>query len=175
MAKIQEDMNQRTNVANPLIPPVVETPTPPPQVDPPVHIGAPGNVPPVNLNPPVVKVDDQHDAFFIPRVASLYEAFVPTTNEVDKKVRSIEEKLKAMESIDALGLDAAEMCLVPSVVIPAKFKVPEFEKYKGTNDPRTHIRAYCRKMVAYSNDDRLLMHFFQDSLSGTSLDWYMQL
>ncbi|XP_050909396.1 uncharacterized protein LOC127123192 [Lathyrus oleraceus] len=80
-----------------------------------------------------------------------------------------------MESTDALGLDAVEMCLVPGVVIPAKFKVPDFEKYKGSNDPRTHIRAYCHKMAAYSDDDTLLMHFFQDSLSGASLDWYMQL
>lgn len=38
-----------------------------------------------------------------------------------------------------------------------------------------HIKAYCRKMVAYSDNDRLLMHFFQDSLSGVSLEWYMQL
>ena len=82
-------------------------------------------------------------------------------------VRAIEEKLKAMETINALGLDAVEMCLAPGMVIPAKFKVPNFEKYKGASDPR--------KMVAYSHDDRLLMHFFQDSLSGASLDWYMQL
>ncbi|XP_050908581.1 uncharacterized protein LOC127122258 [Lathyrus oleraceus] len=64
-----------------------------------------------------------------------------------------------MESTDALGLDTAEMCLVPGVVIPSKFKVPDFEKYKGNSDPMTHIRAYCRKMVAYSSGDRLLMHF----------------
>lgn len=63
----------------------------------------------------------------------------------------------------------------PGVIIPAKFKFPDFEKYKGASDPRMHIRAYFWKMVAYSDDDRLLMHFFQDSLSGASLDWYMQL
>lgn len=80
-----------------------------------------------------------------------------------------------MESINILVLDAAEICLVPGVVILAKFKVPDFEKYKGASDLRTHIRAYCRKMAAYSNDDRLLMHFYQDSLNGASLDWYMQL
>lgn len=34
---------------------------------------------------------------------------------------------------------------------------------------------YCRKMVAYSRDDKLLIHFFQDNLSGASLEWYMQL
>lgn len=107
--------------------------------------------------------------------ASQYDDFGPAANEVGKKVKAIEEKHKGMASIDALGLDAAEICLVPGVVIPTKFKVPHFEKYKGNSDPRTLISAYCRKMAAYSSDDRLLMHFFQDSLSGVSLDWYMQL
>lgn len=75
-----------------------------------------------------------------------------------------------MQGSDALGLDDAEMCLVPEVVIAAKFKVSDFEKYKGSSDPRTHIRAYCRKMDAYSDDNQLLMYFFQDSLSRASLD-----
>lgn len=149
---------------------MVETLIPPPQVDPPVHIGAPGGVPTVNIHPIVIEIDDQHDAFFSPRATSQYDAFGPLTDEVEKKVKAIKEKLKSIESTDALGLDAAEMCLVPGVVIPTKFKVPDFEKYKGACDPRTHIRAYCRKMAAYSNDDQLLMHFFQDSLSGASLD-----
>lgn len=80
-----------------------------------------------------------------------------------------------MESTNVLGLDVSEICLVLGVIIPAKFKVPDFEKYKGARDPRTHIRAYFRKMAAYSGDNRLLMHFFQDSLRGAPLDWYMQL
>lgn len=80
-----------------------------------------------------------------------------------------------MQGSNDLGFDTAEMCLVPGVVIPTKFKVPVFEKYKGASDPRTHLRAYCCKIAAYSDDDRLLMHFFQDSLSGASLYWYMQL
>lgn len=72
MAKMQEEMSQQANAANPLIPPVVENliPPPPPQVDPPMQIGALGGVPHVNLYPPVVEIDDQHDAFFSPRVAS---------------------------------------------------------------------------------------------------------
>ncbi|XP_050893448.1 uncharacterized protein LOC127100353 [Lathyrus oleraceus] len=175
MVKMQEDMNQHANVANPLILPVVETPSPPPQVDPLVNITAPGGVSHVNLSPHVVEIVNQHDAFFSPRAASQYDAFGPTTNEVEKKVKAIEEKLKEMESTNVLGLEEIEMCLVPRAVVPTKFKVPYFEKNKGNSDPRTHIRAYCRKMVAYSSDDRLLMHIFQDSLSGASLDWYMQL
>ena len=80
---------------------------------------------------------------------------------MEKKVKAIEENLKAMESTDVLGIDAAQMCLVPGVIIPAKFKVPDFEKYKGASDPIIHIRPHCRKTAAYSDNDRLLMHFFK--------------
>lgn len=100
----------------------------------------------------------------------MYDAFGPSTNEVETKIKGIEDKLKAMGSTNTLGFDAAEMCLVPGVVIPAKFKVPDFEKYKGASEPRNDIRAHYHKMVTYFDDDRLLMHFIQDSLSGTSLD-----
>lgn len=67
-----------------------------------------------------------------------------------------------MEGSNVIGLDAAEMC-------------PDFEKYKGDSDPRTHIRAYYPKLASYSGDDRFLMCFFQDSLSGATLEWYMKL
>lgn len=161
LAKMQEEMNQRDKVVNPLISLVVETLIPsPPQVDPSVHIGALDSVPQVNLHPLVIEIDNQYYAFFRPRAASQYDIFGPVTNEVEKKVRDIDEKLKEMETTDASSLGAAEMCLAPGVVIPVKFKCPDFEKYKGNSNVRTHIKAYCRKMVAYSNDDRILMHFF---------------
>ena len=37
-----------------------------------------------------------------------------------------------MEGFDAFEVDALEMGLVPNLVIPPKFKVNEFEKYKGS-------------------------------------------
>ncbi|XP_058753721.1 uncharacterized protein LOC131626905 [Vicia villosa] len=39
----------------------------------------------------------------------------------------------------------------------------------------THVKAYYRKMSVYSEDGGFLMHFFQDSLAGASLEWYVQL
>ena len=77
MAKMQEEMNQHAHATNPHIPPVVETTVPPPQGNPPVHIGTPEGVPPSTLNAPVIEVDDQHDAFFSPRAASLTKRLVP--------------------------------------------------------------------------------------------------
>ena len=67
------------------------------------------------------------------------------------------------------------MCLVHNVVIPKKFRVPEFIKYMGTQCPITHLKAYCNKMVEVVDDEKLLIHFFQDSLSDAALTWYMRL
>ncbi|KAI5445394.1 hypothetical protein KIW84_013579 [Lathyrus oleraceus] len=59
--------------------------------------------------------------------------------------------------------------------IPYKFKAPSFDKYNGTSCPRTHVQAYYRKISAYTDNEKMWMYFFQDSLSGASLDWYMDL
>ena len=56
--------------------------------------------------------------------------------------------------------DMAELCLVPDMVIPPKFKVSDFNKHKGTTCPKNHLKMYCKKMGAYAKDEKLLMHFF---------------
>ena len=64
---------------------------------------------------------------------------------------------------------------MPGVKIPAKFKVPNFGKYKGVSCPKIHIGSFCRKMATHYDDEKLLRHFFQDSLSEASLEWYILL
>ena len=78
-----------------------------------------------------------------------------------EKFDHIEERLRAIEGGgNYVFADMAELCLVPDVVIPPKFKVPDFNKYKGTTSPKNHMKMYCRKMGAYTKDEKLLMHFF---------------
>jgi hypothetical protein len=60
-------------------------------------------------------------------------------------------------------------------VIPHKFKVPDFEKYKGCTCPKAHLTMYARKMSTQTSNDKLLIHYFQDSLAGAALRWYMDL
>lgn len=72
-------------------------------------------------------------------------------------------------------MDITDLGLVLGVRVPPKFKVLVLDKYTGTTCPKTHVQAYYRKMSAYFEDERLLMHFFQDSLAGASLEWYMHL
>lgn len=97
-------------------------------------------------------------------------------DEVDNvKYQTFEKRLRAIEGNDVFGAASMDMCLVPDLVLPAKFKAPDFEKYEGHTFPKTHLVMYIRKMAAYSRNDKLLIHCFQDSLSGASMKWYMSL
>jgi len=62
-----------------------------------------------------------------------------------------------------------ELCLVPDVIILPKFKVSDFNKYKGTTCPKNHLKMYNRKMGAYSKNEKLLMPFFQECLTGAAV------
>ena len=78
-----------------------------------------------------------------------------------------------MEGSDVYGLvDAYKMSLVPDLVLPPKFKVPTFNKYDGTKCLSAHLYMYCRKMTGYTSNDKLLIHCFQDSLTGSAIRWY---
>src|ERR1044072_718534 len=84
-------------------------------------------------------------------------------------------EIKAIRGKELFGKNAHDLCLVPRVRIPAKFKVPDFEKYKGNSCPQSHLMMYARKMSTYNDDHQLLIHYFQDSLTGAALKWYMGL
>ncbi|CAJ2662222.1 unnamed protein product [Trifolium pratense] len=106
----------------------------------------------------------------VPKVISK----VPRLEETHQKFKAIEDRLSMMEG-GGDPLDLANMCLVPDLVLPPKFKVPDFERYKGLSCPKNHLIMYSRKMASFASDDKLMMHCFQDSLTGASLNWYMQL
>jgi len=93
-----------------------------------------------------------------------------------EKFDHIEERLRVIKGgKDYAFADMAELCLVPDMVIPSKFQVPDFDKYKGTTFLKNHLKMYCRKMWAYTKDEKLLMHFFQESLTGAAVTWYTNL
>ena len=95
--------------------------------------------------------------------AFAFERLPPAIVEREK-FNHIEERLRAIEGGgDYAFTDMAELCLVPDIVIPARFKVLDFDKYKGTTCPKNHLKMYSRKIGAYSKNEKLLMHFFQVS------------
>ncbi|KAI5396303.1 hypothetical protein KIW84_062495 [Lathyrus oleraceus] len=118
---------------------------------------------------PAPLVDRQEDMFTL---LSEDDEVVGRTDERDRRVDALAEKIRAMECQNSLGFDVTNMGLVEGLRIPYKFKAPSFDKYNGTSCPRTHVQAYFRKISAYTDDEKMWMYFFQDSLSRASLDCY---
>ncbi|CAL5197280.1 unnamed protein product [Lathyrus oleraceus] len=54
-------------------------------------------------------------------------------DEMKDQFLELYKELKTLRGKDLFGKSAIELCLVPNVKIPVKFKVPDFEKYKGTH------------------------------------------
>jgi hypothetical protein len=89
---------------------------------------------------------------------------------------ALEERSGVVEGNDWFDpMRVAEVCLVPNIIIPKNFRIPEFIKYTGLECPNTHLRSYYNKMAEVIYDDRMLIYFFQDSLTGSALSWYMRL
>src|SRR4051812_38573494 len=82
----------------------------------------------------------------------------------DDKYQQLEERMKAMEIQKVPGLDFKDLGLVSDVAIPPKFKVPVFAKYDGVSCPKLHLRSYVRKILPHTADNKLWIHFFQESL-----------
>jgi len=62
------------------------------------------------------------------------------------KMMALEARIRVIEGVDVYDLvQAAKMCLVPTMVVLKKFHVPEFIKYSGTQCPMTHLKSYYNK------------------------------
>ncbi|XP_039009964.1 uncharacterized protein LOC120138584 [Hibiscus syriacus] len=68
-------------------------------------------------------------------------------------------------------MDAIELSMVPDLILPPKFKVPNFKKYDGTTCLFAHLTIFCRRMTGYTENEKLLIHCFQDNLTGLAAKW----
>lgn len=59
--------------------------------------------------------------------------------------------------------------------ILAKFKILDFDKYKGYSCPKSHLIMYYCKIDADVENDKLMIQCFQDNPSGASSKWYLSL
>ena len=71
-----------------------------------------------------------------------------------EKFDHIEERLRSIEGgRDFAFANMVKLCLVPDVIIPPKFKVPDFDKYKATTCPKnlesSRVRSWKDLMAAF--------------------------
>lgn len=76
----------------------------------------------------------------------------PNLEDVQDQLQELRRELRASRERSLFGRNARDLCLVPNVRLPAKFKVPDFEKYRGDTCPEAHLTLYARRMSAYTDD-----------------------
>ena len=119
---------------------------------------------------------DPVDPLAVPDFDEITEKEKSPQDKALEKYELLEERMRAMEGINIPGsLDATKLSLVSGLVIPHKFKASTFDKYDNTKCPTTHLTMYCRKMSAYTDNDKLLIYCFQDSLTRVAAQWYLNL
>ncbi|KAE8693411.1 hypothetical protein F3Y22_tig00110812pilonHSYRG00041 [Hibiscus syriacus] len=76
---------------------------------------------------------------------------IPNLDEEDKskkmeeKIKQLEDQIKVVKGDhDYHRVDVAELSLVPDLVIPPKFKSPEFKKFDENSCPSAHITMLCK-------------------------------
>ncbi|XP_050919375.1 uncharacterized protein LOC127136908 [Lathyrus oleraceus] len=108
-------------------------------------------------------VECHHFEFYVPDshgTSIVVNVEQPQDDTIAKRCCVLEKRLNAIEGQDTLELNALDMCLVPGLVMPAKFKAPEFEKYRGDGCPKHHLVMFCRKMTSHAHNDKLMIHCF---------------
>ena len=96
--------------------------------------------------------------------------------QVKSQVETLAEKFRITKGSSVHGsINLDSLTNFPRVIMPPKFKVPEFVKYDGTEDPCTHLCMFCRKMAPCGDNHPLLCQIFPDSLTGPAATWYARL
>ena len=112
----------------------------------------------------------------VPDLDEMVEKGKSPQDKVLEKYDLLVERMRAIEGINIPeSLDATKLSLISGLIILHKFKTPTFDKYDGTKCPTTHLTMYCRKMSAYTENDKLLIYCFQDSLIEVAAQWYLKL
>ncbi|KAI5404503.1 hypothetical protein KIW84_051604 [Lathyrus oleraceus] len=110
-----------------------------PDIPAPTFASMPASSPVIAVPPPVVHTVPKVDDTIYHSEPSEGPDFHEKMDPMNDQFLELRKELKTLRGKDLFGKSAAELCLVPGVKIPVKFKVPDFEKYKGNTCPLSHL------------------------------------
>ncbi|XP_060179955.1 uncharacterized protein LOC132609810 [Lycium barbarum] len=70
------------------------------------------------------------------------------------------------------SLSYDDLCMHLNLDLPEGFKVPRFELFNGTGNPKAHLRAYCDQLGSVRDNQALIMRLFSRSLTGEASEWF---
>ncbi|XP_059315771.1 uncharacterized protein LOC132066482 [Lycium ferocissimum] len=98
--------------------------------------------------------------------------------EQDRREKDIERKMEELleksnrSARKATGLRYDDLCMHPDLDLPEGFKIPKFEMFNGTGNPKAHLRSYCDQLVGVKRNEPLIMRLFSRSLTGEAAEWF---
>ncbi|XP_060182998.1 uncharacterized protein LOC132612947 [Lycium barbarum] len=98
--------------------------------------------------------------------------------EQEKQEERLKRKMTAMlersmnTTLTGTGMSYDDLCMHPNLDLPEGFKVPCFELFNGTGNPKAHLRAYCDQLVGVRDNQALIMRLFSRSLTGEVSEWF---
>ncbi|XP_031378403.1 pollen-specific leucine-rich repeat extensin-like protein 1 [Punica granatum] len=91
--------------------------------------------------------------------------FPETETEQERRMKKMEVTIRALQASDPRhNTSYIDSTLFSGMQLPAKVKVPNFQKYDGTKNPRHHLRHYNGKMLQYWDYEQFVIATVQESL-----------
>ena len=99
---------------------------------------------------------------------------IPASEDPHVRMDKLEQKLRQMRTSEG-AITWEDFDGAPVASLPAKFRMPEIERYTGIGCPRIHLRLYSTVMRAHGLDDAQMVMLFPMSLSGAAQRWFASL
>ncbi|XP_031392083.1 uncharacterized protein LOC116204148 [Punica granatum] len=149
--------------------PIVEPfpfPAPQPQISLPHRTPSILNIPSYNPDAQAVAATEAPPTYILPA----------TEIEQERRMKRMEEMMKALQESDSrYHTSYLDLNLFPDMRLPPKIKIPDFDKYDGTTDPKPHLQGYRNRMMPYWGYEQFMIQTFQESLKGAALSWFTSL
>nr|CAN80607.1 hypothetical protein VITISV_033525 [Vitis vinifera] len=98
----------------------------------------------------------------------------PISKDPHARMDRLEQKLRQMGTSEG-AITWEDFDGAPVASLPAKFRMPEIERYTGIGCPRIHLRLYNTVMRAHGLDEAQMVMLFPMSLSGAVQRWFASL
>ena len=98
----------------------------------------------------------------------------PTSEDPHARMDRLEQRLRQLRTSDR-AVTWEDFYEAPVASLPAKFRMPEIERYTGIGCSRIHLRLYSTIMRAHGLDEAQMIMLFPMSLSGATQQWFASL
>ena len=99
---------------------------------------------------------------------------VLTSENTHARMDRLEQRMGQLRLSDG-GMVWDDFDRLQMASLPAKFKMPEIERYMGIGYPHIHLRLYSTMMRANGLDEAQMIMLFPMSLSEVAQHWFASL